>query len=251
MHRILAGILILVCVLIAGALLLSQLVWRDADPIFVSDVTAHPIAGSASVMVVAEFANPGAPDRLMDVRSDVAKLSILKSPRAHGLPLPSGSSPSLAMEAGHIMLMSVSSDLKAGAEIPMTLVFERFGQMDVTATVTPMAMQHGRAFDVPRAGAPTLELTVSPDGDRWIVEIKTRNFRFAQELVDTAHQPGTGHGHLYVEGMKIGRIFSGVTTLGALPPGEHEIVVTLNTNDHQAYAVDGVPIEARMMLRVD
>lgn len=224
---------------------------RGSAPVLVGKVTAHPIAESNSVMVTAKFANPGPPDRLMEVRSDVAKLAVLKSPRTHGLPLPSGSTPSLAMEAGHIMLMSVPGDLNADDEVPLTMVFERSGEIPVRAKITKMAMQHGSLLEVPPDAAPEVELSVSPDGDRWIVEIETRNFRFAADMVDQPHVPGAGHGHLYVEGMKIGRVFSGVMTLGELPTGTHEVLVTLNTNDHRAYAVGGTPVEARAMVTVE
>lgn len=237
-----------VALCVVGAVLVLM---RGDDPVLVGTVVAHPIEGSTSVMVTAEFANPGPPDRLMDVRSDVAKLSVLKSPRTHGLPLPSGSTPSLAMEAGHIMLMSVTGDVAEGARIPLTLLFERSGEMPVLADVTQMTMQHGTMLEVDAGGAPSVDVSVAPDGVRWIVNIETQNFRFAPEQVDAPHEAGTGHAHLYVEGMKIGRVFSGIVTLGELPSGTHEVLVTLNTNDHRTYSVGGVPIEARVFISVE
>jgi len=37
--------------------------------------------------------------------------------------------------------------------------------------------------------------------------------------------------------------------IGALPPGDHRIEVTLNTNDHRAYVVGDVPVTASAVVR--
>jgi len=51
--------------------------------------------------------------------------------------------------------------------------------------------------------------------------------------------------------MKIGRLYTPEAYIGALPKGQHEIRVTLNTNDHRAYVVDEVPVTASMTIEVD
>ena len=85
--------------------------------------------------------------------------------------------------------------------------------------------------------APRLALSVAPDGDGWRVSIEAEDFTFSEEFVDLYHVPGMGHGHLYVGGMKMGRLYAPEAYIGALPKGQHEIRVTLNTNDHRAYVV--------------
>ena len=49
---------------------------------------------------------------------------------------------------------------------------------------------------------------------------------------------------MHIDGEKSARIYSEWYHLPKLPPGKHEIRVSLNTNDHSVYAKDGKPIEA-------
>ncbi|MEO0632771.1 MAG: hypothetical protein AAFY52_01395, partial [Pseudomonadota bacterium] len=48
-----------------------------------------------------------------------------------------------------------------------------------------------------------------------------------------------------VNGQKMARIYGTYYHMPDLPPGQHEVVVALSTNDHSFYVVDGVRIEAR------
>ena len=60
--------------------------------------------------------------------------------------------------------------------------------------------------------------------------IGVEDFTFSEEFIDLFHVPGIGHGHLYVGGMKLGRLYTPEAYIGALPKGQHEIGVTLDTN---------------------
>jgi hypothetical protein len=51
--------------------------------------------------------------------------------------------------------------------------------------------------------------------------------------------------------MKLGRLFAPEYHIGPLPPGSHEIRVTLNTNDHRAYVVGDTPVTASTIITVD
>ena len=51
--------------------------------------------------------------------------------------------------------------------------------------------------------------------------------------------------------MKLGRMLEPEAHIGALPKGQHEVRVTLNTNDHRAYVVDDVPVSAAAQIVVD
>jgi len=100
--------------------------------------------------------------------------------------------------------------------------------------------------------APSIALSVSRGGDdAWRVELTSDEFEFRQDLLNGPHVPGTGHGHLYVGGLKLQRLFSNVVETGALPPGEHIFRVTLNTNDHRAYVVEETPVTATASVRVN
>ena len=69
-------------------------------------------------------------------------------------------------------------------------------------------------------------------------------WRWAPDSVDMEHEPGAGHAHIYVDGVKIGRVYGPGYDLTGLEPGERHIRVTLNSNDHKQLAVNGEPVEA-------
>ncbi len=77
---------------------------------------------------------------------------------------------------------------------------------------------------------------------------KTKKFTWAPEHVNAEHKKWEGHAHLFIDGVKITRMYGpyfylGAYYLGSLAPGEHEVTVGLNTNEHSAYVHKGVPVE--------
>ena len=112
---------------------------------------------------------------------------------------------------------------------------------------------HGQMWEWSGNGSPpTLSLAVEPDPvSGWNLHAMTENFRFSPETSGLAPAPGEGHGHLYVNGDKIARLYGPWFHIGQLPKGEAEITVTLNTNDHQTIAVSGSPLEARLTVTVE
>ena len=76
------------------------------------------------------------------------------------------------------------------------------------------------------------------------VQILPNNFSFTPAAINRAPQFNEGHAHIYVNGEKIARVYSSWYHLsdGLLNPGENEVSVTLNANDHSEWAVSGVPI---------
>jgi copper(I)-binding protein len=84
-------------------------------------------------------------DRLLRVSSPVAQTAELHSMTMDGnlmkmravpaLDIPSGSTVSLGTGGYHVMLMGLHHSLAVGDEVPLTLVFERAGALDVTAHV--------------------------------------------------------------------------------------------------------------------
>lgn len=95
---------------------------------------------------------------------------------------------------------------------------------------------------------PTLTAKAHPDTmGGWNLELITTNFTFAPEHVGTTVLPSEGHAHLYIDGVKIGRIYGPWYNL---PPtlfkgaGDHEIRVTLNANDHSDLESNGAVIQS-------
>ena len=97
----------------------------------------------------------------------------------------------------------------------------------------------------------SLAITAAADAEGGIdVYIATEGFRFAPELVDQAHTPGSGHAHIYLDGAKLGRVFETDYHIENAPPGEREIRVSLNTNDHSELVFDGEKLEAIIAVNV-
>ena len=96
-----------------------------------------------------------------------------------------------------------------------------------------------------------VSLTVEEDplgGGNLFVE--TEGFTFAPQNSGGDHVPGEGHAHIYVNGVKIGRLYGHAMQLGKLAAGSNEVRVTLNTNDHSDYTWNGQPVEATVTVDI-
>jgi len=112
-------------------------------------------------------------------------------------------------------------------------------------------MQHGM-LEVPAVGAPQVAITVEQDPmDGWNVTLSTSNFTFTPQMVNGENVDNTGHAHLYVDGVKIARLYGPNFHIPFLPVGEHEISVNLSSNDHSYYVIDGNRIAARTTVTQD
>jgi len=115
---------------------------------------------------------------------------------------------------------------------------------DLAAIAAAHEAMHGER-SVPAAEAPTVEITATRDPmDGWNIKLDTTGFAFTPEAAGAAHAPGTGHAHLYVDGIKRARLYGPHAHLPDLPPGTYEVTVSLSGNDHAYYVVDGTRISA-------
>lgn len=119
--------------------------------------------------------------------------------------------------------------------------------------VAPMDHSAHQGHDMPlvldRDSAPTLQIEAFPDPVAgWNLNIQTTNFTFSPKNAGLAHVDGEGHAHVYVNGVKLGRVYGDWVHLDGLPEGDVEISVTLNANDHRTLAVEDVPISAKLTL---
>ena len=104
-------------------------------------------------------------------------------------------------------------------------------------------------FDV----APTIEISVYEDSKSgYNLEIETTNFEFVStyNFENIQSDIFRGHAHLYINGEKVSRLYSGSYYLGDLE-GYNEITVTLNTNDHKDLALEGETIQDTFILQVE
>ncbi len=97
---------------------------------------------------------------------------------------------------------------------------------------------------------PTLAIEATPDAKAGVnLRVRTTDFTFAPEHASTAPVAGEGHAHVYVDGEKVGRVYTEWMHL-ALEPGTHEVHVDLNANNHSPLLVHGEPIEATATVEV-
>ena len=97
----------------------------------------------------------------------------------------------------------------------------------------------------------SVDISAEPDAEGGVdVRITTEGFRFAPDLVDQDHTPGAGHAHIYLDGEKLGQVFEAEYHIVVVPPGEHEIRVSLNANNHSELVFDGKKVEATATVTV-
>jgi hypothetical protein len=131
------------------------------------------------------------------------------------------------------------------------------GDDATTTSAAPAAeagMDHSHDEGVEIGGGvavPTVEIDVLPDPVKgWNVFADVADFTFDPEAASTEHVDGRGHAHLYVDGVKIARVYGTAFHIGSLEPGSHEIRYTLNANDHRQYLHGGEPIAAVASIEV-
>ena len=158
-----------------------------------------------------------------------------------------------ADEAGEVHLHGYDLTAEVSPEQAGELIFEAStaGAFAINFHVLGGDPLHSDTKTVVSETPVSVAITAEPDADGGVdVSIVTEGFRFAPDLVDQAHTPGAGHGHIYVDGVKLGRVFEPEYRIEQLPAGEREIRVTLNTNDHSDLAYDGKKLEATTTVMV-
>lgn len=111
---------------------------------------------------------------------------------------------------------------------------------------------HHKKVEIPSTQeAPSVDLVVYKDAVKgWNLEAKVTNFKFAPERINTNSSVNEGHAHLFVNGKKITRLYSSWYYLDNLEPGNNEVSVTLNTNNHEDLVKDGEVIKDTEVIEV-
>ena len=252
-----AGIIVAVGVAIGVALWAGGSLKPVASEILISNASATPMP-NGTIVATLTIENQGTPDRLVGVSSTLSSAHFHDG--SLGLPVPIGTS-SLASDSAHIMIMPPETPVEDGTLIPIALQFETAGEVRLKARLsTPEpgsmaahdAMGHGAmVLEIVEAPFPAVSVSAVPQGDGWMVQIDVQNFNFSEAMQDEEHVPGTGHGHVYLGGIKLGRVFDKTYDIGPLPPGQHRLRVSLNTNDHRTLSTNGKPVVAETIIEVD
>ena len=115
-------------------------------------------------------------------------------------------------------------------------------------------MDHEHSKNVEWEGniLPSLSLSVRPhDSYGWVVIYNANNFTFNAENASSQHIQGEGHGHLYVNDVKIARLYGEPYYLRDLNMGANTIRITLNANNHLSYVFNGAAIEKNVEILVE
>ena len=136
----------------------------------------------------------------------------------------------------------------ATGSFPITV---HLGEADAAAGEDAMGT-HGHEETVEAPTGMGVALNVHPDSvSGFNIQIVPTAFTFAPGRVNTAHMPGEGHAHLYIDGVKLRRVYGEWEHVDGLSAGMREISVTLNANTHEPYAIDGQPITAAATAQVE
>lgn len=111
---------------------------------------------------------------------------------------------------------------------------------------------HGALEVADKDQIPTVTLTVLKDPmSGWNAKVVIEHFRFAPENASQDHIAGQGHGHLYIDDVKINRLYGDWYRLGKLTAGSHTVMVSLSSNDHRDLTHNGQVIADSVSIQVD
>ncbi|WP_420863211.1 hypothetical protein [Algirhabdus cladophorae] len=148
----------------------------------------------------------------------------------------------ISLRFPYLIYLSIASVLIGVIIAPW---FRDLPEQQSAADMMAHEMQHG-LLEVPAVGAPQVAITVEQDPmNGWNVTLTTSNFTFTPHMVNSENVDNTGHAHLYVDGIKIARLYGPNFHIPFLSESEHEISVNLSSNDHSYYVIDGNRIAAR------
>lgn len=250
---------------------------ENSGKVTITEATASPLHGQdGAVRVMLKLKNEGTPQTIVSVTSPDTDQAMLHGVEAsEQLVIPADANASFSADGAHLMLMGLGSELEDGRLLTIKMELEPAGivttkarfsnksnskhgahQMQMADTDKSVAAnmpKHAGMFMVPaNEPMPSLSVSIEPltETRGWRILSDVENFTFNRELADGDHLPGNGHGHIYLNGLKLGRVYEREFAIGQLPVGKHQIRVTLNTNNHQTYMVGGEAVSATVDIEV-
>ena len=104
---------------------------------------------------------------------------------------------------------------------------------------------HATLMEVDYEPVPTIELRTHLDPSSGVnLEVITTGFTLAPERVSTEPIDGEGHFHIYVDGVKLRRLYAHWAHVDLQEPGDYEIRVEMSANNHADLGVDGEKLDA-------
>ena len=110
---------------------------------------------------------------------------------------------------------------------------------------------HDTLSEVDYEPVPTIELRTHLDPMSGVnVEVITTGFTLAPERASTEPVDGEGHFHIYVDGVKLSRLYAHWAHVDLREPGDYEIRVEMSANNHSPLAVNGVKLDATAVVTI-
>lgn len=136
---------------------------------------------------------------------------------------------------------------------------EHSHEMDIPTSMESHDHDHGDMMMHDHAGvavldvaaAPAIELLAEPDTKSgYNLRLMTSNFTFSPEAVGGENIDKQGHAHIYVNDVKIARVYSEWVHVPTevLVSGNNTVRVTLNANDHSQWEINGELIQAEVVV---
>lgn len=217
----------------------------------VVDATLVP-APDGTLALFATIQSQGAPDILRGATVEGAEFTHLMGDTG-ALAIPAGGAPSLAADGAHVMVMGLDGALDPGRLVPVTLSFAQAGAVVTRALVTEPGDPHAGHGGGDGVDGADMDVALTVQGDNtngWTVQASATGFAFVQPGDTPQDSPAEGHGHLYLNGLKLQRYYGGPVQIGALPPGDYVVTLVLNTNTHRPYLRGGAPVMAQARISV-
>lgn len=216
----------------------AAFVWsfmRQNSDLTVHSATAFSMGDGDMFMIGLTVDNAGPPEVLASVTSPGAQMASVMGGTGT-LAIPSGGSGIFAMDGAHLMVRGASE----GGFVPVTLTFASGAELTTRAKIADaMMMDHSAANGVTETPAPTLDIAFEGQ----VLRLQTSNLRLLRVEDDAPHVPGEGHAHVYLNGLKLTRLYENSLEIGALPAGAYTLRVSLNTHDHRPYLSEGAALE--------
>jgi hypothetical protein len=134
----------------------------------------------------------------------------------------------ISLRMPYLIYLSIASILVGVILAPL---FRDLPVQNAAVDMMAHEMQHG-LLEVLAVGAPQVAITVEQEPmDGWNVTLSTNNFTFTPQMVNGENVDNTGHAHLYMDGVKIARLYGPHFYIPLLPVGDHGISVNLSSND--------------------
>lgn len=244
---------------------------EERAQMLVTGATAAPsTAVEGAYDIFFTLKNPGPPDLLDSVATQAEGDIALVRPESYdATPIPAQSNVAFSSDGVFLRFQPGDGALSEGVLIPITLEFGDAGAVRMKATLqTPQdgqldhsmhaAMDHGSMDHaampaMPQVGIRDIQVAPSEDDGAWIVSLSTEGFEFVEPEpgIDAPDTDGQGHAHLYLNGLKLGRMYAPTARINALPAGRYTVEITLNRNTHTPYMAHGKPVTAQALVEVN